>query len=207
MAVVNVDLSEYDAVRNRVKELEEQVKELKKINASLKSNAKVVLRKETVVERPENIQEIGDYGEIFLKRKIRKTREFSESYINFEDVRLKVENEMREEVERSVKDNKDAYEIYTKKYDALEKEYQKKNAKLEESYQKKLLAKEDMIREEYKYTIDKLDKKKNELIQCLNNIGNVATEVILDLNNRFFIPKKSVNKVRQIREIATCKNV
>ena len=28
MALVNVDLSEYDAIRNRVSELEEQVKEL-----------------------------------------------------------------------------------------------------------------------------------------------------------------------------------
>ena len=32
MAVVNVDLSEYDAIRKRNSELEEQVKELKKLN-------------------------------------------------------------------------------------------------------------------------------------------------------------------------------
>ena len=31
MAVVNVDLSEYDAIRKRNSELEEQVKELKKL--------------------------------------------------------------------------------------------------------------------------------------------------------------------------------
>lgn len=50
MAVVNVDLSEYDAIRNRNKELEEQVKELKKLNESLKNDTKVILRKETIVE-------------------------------------------------------------------------------------------------------------------------------------------------------------
>lgn len=48
MAVVNVDLSEYDAIRKRNSELEEQVKELKKLNDSLKQGAKVILRKETV---------------------------------------------------------------------------------------------------------------------------------------------------------------
>lgn len=49
MAVVNVDLSEYDAIRKRNSELEEQVKELKKLNESLKGGSKVILRKETVV--------------------------------------------------------------------------------------------------------------------------------------------------------------
>lgn len=49
MAIVNVDLSEYDAIRKRNSELEEQVKELKELNDSLKQNAKVILRKETVV--------------------------------------------------------------------------------------------------------------------------------------------------------------
>lgn len=51
MAVVNVDLSEYDAIRKRNSELEEQVKELKKLNDYLKQGAKVIIRKETVVER------------------------------------------------------------------------------------------------------------------------------------------------------------
>lgn len=50
MAVVNIDLSEYDAVRSRVKELEAQIEELKKDNEALKTNAKVILRKETQVE-------------------------------------------------------------------------------------------------------------------------------------------------------------
>ena len=49
MAVVNVDLSEYDAIRKRNSELEEQVKELKKLNDYLKQGAKVIIRKETVV--------------------------------------------------------------------------------------------------------------------------------------------------------------
>ena len=110
MAIVNVDLSEYDAIRKRNSELEEQVKELKKLNDSLKQGAKVILRKETVViER------------FFRKRSFfddmrglpteddkcdenRRTLEPSESYVNFEDVRLKVENAMQDEVKRSIYD-------------------------------------------------------------------------------------------------------
>ena len=44
MAIVNVDLSEYDAIRKRNSELEEQVKELKNLNDSLKQGAKVIQR-------------------------------------------------------------------------------------------------------------------------------------------------------------------
>lgn len=56
MAIVNVDLSEYDAIRKRNSELEEQVKELKKLNDSLKQGAKVILRKEVVVETASSIE-------------------------------------------------------------------------------------------------------------------------------------------------------
>lgn len=44
MAVVNVDLPEYDAIRKRNSELEEQVKELKKLNDSLKQGVKPQIR-------------------------------------------------------------------------------------------------------------------------------------------------------------------
>lgn len=40
MAIVNVDLSEYDAIRKRNSELEEQVKELKKLNDSAEAGYK-----------------------------------------------------------------------------------------------------------------------------------------------------------------------
>jgi len=66
----------------------------------LKSNAKVILRKETEVEQIycEREEEPWRDSEL-LHSKPRKKIKSSESYINFEDVRLKVENQMREEVE------------------------------------------------------------------------------------------------------------
>ena len=97
MAVVNVDLSEYDAIRKRNSELEEQVKELKKLNDSLKQGAKVILRKETVVEvnvpRP-RLRGFEPDFDMEEKPTTRRTIESSESYVNFEDVRLKVEQAM-----------------------------------------------------------------------------------------------------------------
>lgn len=93
MAIVNVDLSEYDAIRKRNSELEEQVKELKKLNDSIKQGAKVIIRKETVVEREVDIPSYSHLtGLPTYKRSTHRDRvESSESYVNFEDVRFKVE--------------------------------------------------------------------------------------------------------------------
>ena len=45
MAVVNVDYSEFETLKNRVKELEETVKEKDKTIASLKDGSRVIIRK------------------------------------------------------------------------------------------------------------------------------------------------------------------
>lgn len=77
MAVVNIDLSEYDAIRKRNSELEEQVKELKKLNESLKGGSKVILRKETVLEHETDVPGYGPAGLPTYKR--RESRDVIES--------------------------------------------------------------------------------------------------------------------------------
>lgn len=217
MAVVNVDLSEYDAIRNRNKELEEQVKELKKLNESLKNGIKVILRKETVVENKSIIPR-GHFGkngwEAEDQPKIRRTVESSESYINFEDVRLKVENQMREEVERSIKDNKAACEKYLEKYNSLDADFQikkaeldKKESELEESCKKKLQEENDKMRDKYKDSFTESERKRNELVLCLNRIVSLADIAASELENSWFPPRKTINKVIRISEIATNKKV
>ena len=213
MAVVNVDLSEYDAIRNRNKELEEQVKELKKLNESLKSNAKVILRKETVVksfdyERISNpyFDELGHYNE-GVRPKQTKIVESSESYINFEDVRLKVENQMREEVERSIKDNKDAYEKYLEKYNSLDADFQKKKTELEESCKKKLQEENDKMRDKYKDKFAENERKRNALILCLKQINILADKVNVYLGSRFFVSSAAIEQVKRIMEISSNKEV
>lgn len=71
MAIVNIDLSEYDAIRNRNRELEEQVKELKKVNIdNVRLEAEDEKRKE--VERIFNSykQKYESLKEDFEKKRI-----------------------------------------------------------------------------------------------------------------------------------------
>lgn len=214
MAVVNVDLSEYDAIRSRNKELEEQVKELKKLNESLKNGTKVILRKETQVEFTAIEMEFNPRLGYVDKPTVRKTVESSESYINFEDVRLKVENQMRDEVERSIKSNKESAQAYFEKRNALEGEYQKKKAELdkkeaelEESCKKKLQEENNKMRDTYLDRFNESERKRNELILCLNRILSLADIAASDLENRLFKPTSAIKKVRRISEIATSKKV
>lgn len=216
MAVVNVDLSEYDAIRKRNSELEEQVKELKKLNESLKSGSKVILRKETTLlfNKPRTL--LDDEPQ-------RKTIESSESYINFEDVRLKVEQAMQDEVNRSIHDRnmeKQAYgdkknkldnEYNGKKAD-LKKVYEKKTRDLEEEYKKKTRdleednsRKEIELRNKYYAMVANFESDKLRILNLLPNIRKLADELHDDLNNRFFKPKHAIELANSIINTTTKK--
>lgn len=218
MAVVNVDLSEYDAIRKRNSELEEQVKELKKLNESLKSGSKVILRKETTLlfNKPRTLWDDDDEPQ-------RKTIESSESYINFEDVRLKVEQAMQDEVNRSIHDRnmeKQAYgdkknkldnEYNGKKAD-LKKVYEKKTRDLEEEYKKKTRdleednsRKEIELRNKYYAMVAKFESDKLRILNLLPNIRKLADELHDDLNNRFFKPKHAIELANSIINTTTKK--
>nr|DAL27078.1 MAG TPA_asm: hypothetical protein [Caudoviricetes sp.] len=120
MAMVNVDLSEYDAIRKRNSELEEQVKELKKLNDSLKQGAKVILRKKVVVETDSPVEpwrdsQIAGFRE-GVYRSNKRIVESSESYVNFEDVRLKVD--LKKTYEKKEKDLEEKYARMTGNFEA-----------------------------------------------------------------------------------------
>ena len=140
MAIVNVDLSEYDAIRKRNSELEEQVKELKKLNDSLKQGAKVILREETVVEVNVPGSRYGRFEPGFdmeEKPTTRRTIESSESYVNFEDVRLKVENAMQNEVKRSIYERDCERRAYADEKNKLDGKYNGMKADLKKTYEQK----------------------------------------------------------------------
>ena len=193
MAIVNIDLSEYDAIRNRNRELEEQVKELKKINEDLKSNAKVILRKETISKT--KIKEITyhSFGGVDTVDKPTKINvNTSESYVNFEDVRLKVENEMRKEIEESIEIRK----RYEENYKAIDDEFQQKRAELEESCKKKLLAENDKMRDAYLICI----KAKEEIIKGLEDKikkNHLDAETALGISEGSFFKSKKVENILQ----------
>lgn len=196
MAVVNVDLSEYDAIRKRNSELEEQVKELKKLNESLKVGSKVILRKETVVERKVDVPSFShETGLPILKQCVRRDRvESSESYINFEDVRLKVEQAMQDEVNRSIHDRNLEKQAYAEKKNKLDNEYNGRKAELKKVYEKKTWD----LEEEYHRKECDFESEKLRILNLLPNIRKMAEELHDDLNNRFFKPKHAIELANSI---------
>lgn len=213
MAIVNVDYSEFETLKNRVKELEETVKEKDKTIASLKDGSRVIIRKEVQIEyerfsdsfcRMRGIDKDPLYSQ---DEKPRRTVETSESYVGFEDVRLKVEEHMKDEVKRSIQQRDESranydssvqkYNEKEKKLDAKEKslkdkyaqkeaalisEYKEKGKALEADYLAKGKAYKQQLDADYKIYMKKADR--------LPLINKNAKEALSLLNaNRFFKPK------------------
>lgn len=211
MAIVNVDYSEFETLKNRVKELEETIKEKDKTIASLKDGSRVIIRKEVQIERfIDSIRRMHGFDQDPLysqDEKPRRTVETSESYIGFEDVRLKVEEHMKDEVKRSIQQRDESranYDSSVQRYNEKEKKLDYKEKSLDDNYAKK---KADLI-SEYKekgkaLEADYLAKGKaykRQLEADYNNyikkaarlqfINKNAKEALSLLNaNRFFKPK------------------
>lgn len=201
MAVVNVDLSEYDAIRKRNSELEEQVKELKKLNESLKGGSKVILRKETVViER--FFRKSSLYDDMFCYQPTeddkynenRRTLEPSESYVNFEDVRLKVEQAMQDEINLSIHNRDCERQSYADAKSKLDNEYNLKKVDLEKEYKNKTRD----LEEEYHRKECDFESEKLRILNLLPNIRKLADELHYDLNKRFFKPKHAIELANTI---------
>lgn len=220
MAVVNVDYSEFETLKNRVKELEEAVKEKDKTIASLKDGSRVIIRKEVQIEYERSMFDrmLDSQSDHLYSRddKPRRTVETSESYLGFEDVRLQVEDHMKEEINRSIKqrnDSRESYESSVQKYKEKEKmlddkekslidEYAKKEAALISEYKEKekaleadYLAKGKTYKQQLEIDYNYYIKKAGRLL----SISDSAKEALSRLNaNRFFKPKGVESILAQI---------
>ena len=222
MAVVNVDYSEFETLKNRVKELEETVKEKDKPIASLKDGSRVIIRKEVQIEyetfcepyrRLRGIDKDPLYSQ---DDKPRRTVETSESYLGFEDVRLKVEDKMKDEINRSIKqrdDSRESYESSVQEYKEKEKKLAYKEKSLDDEYAKKqeALISEYKEKEEaleaayldkgkaYKRQLEADYKSYKSQAGRLPLINKNAKEALSLLNaNRFFKPKGVESILAQI---------
>lgn len=220
MAVVNVDYSEFETLKNRVKELEETVKEKDKTIASLKDGSRVIIRKEVQIEYERSMFDrmLDSQTDHLYSRddKPRRTVETSESYLGFEDVRLKVEEHMKDEVKRSIQQRDESranYDSSVQRYNEKEKKLEDKEKSLNDEYAKK----EATLISEYKekekaLEADYLDKGKAykrkleaDFISYENRAGRLpliydnAKEALSLLNaNRFFKPKGVESILAQI---------
>lgn len=222
MAVVNVDYSEFETLKNRVKELEETVKEKDKTIASLKDGSRVIIRKEVQIEyetfsEPYRRLRGIDKDPLYSRDdKPRRTVETSESYLGFEDVRLKVEDKMKDEINRSIKQrdaSREDYESRIDRYNKKEKELDDKEKSLKDKYANKEAALISEYKEKEKaLEADYLDKGKAYKRQLeadyksyknqagrLPLINKNAKEALSLLNaNRFFKPKGVESILAQI---------
>lgn len=220
MAVVNVDYSEFETLKNRVKELEETVKEKDKTIASLKDGSRVIIRKEVQIEYERSTFDIicGSQTDHLYSRddKPRRTVETSESYLGFEDVRLKVEDKMKDEINRSIKqrdDSRESYESSVQKYKEKEKKLDDKEKALNDKYAKKEAAliseykeKEEALEaayldkgKAYKRQLEADYKSYKNRAGYLSSIYDNAKEALSLLNaNRFFKPKGVESILAQI---------
>lgn len=222
MAVVNVDYSEFETLKNRVKELEETVKEKDKTIASLKDGSRVIIRKEVQIEYERFSDPFrrmaGSATEPLYSQddKPRRTVETSESYLGFEDVRLKVEEQMKDDVKRSIQQrdaSRESYESSVQKYKEKEKKLDDKEKSLNDEYAKKEAAliseykeKKEALEAAY---LDKVKAYKRQLEadykSYKNQAGHLplinknAKEALSLLNaNRFFKPKGVESILAQI---------
>lgn len=183
------------------------------MNESLKFGSKVILRKETtlIFNKPRTLWD--DYEDDESQR---KTIESSESYINFEDVRLKVEQAMQDEVNRSIHDRNMEKQAYGEKKNKLDneynrnkanlkKEYEKKAKDLEEKYEKKTKEleednsrKEIELRNKYSAMVRDFESDKLRILNLLPKINKLTTELRDDLVKRFFMPKHAVELAEAI---------
>lgn len=211
MAVVNVDYSEFETLKNRVKELEETVKEKDKTIASLKDGSRVIIRKEVQIEYEryrDPFYEMGgiDKDPLYSQDdKQRRTVETSESYLGFEDVRLKVEDKMKDEINRSIKqrdDSRESYESSVQKYKEKEKKLDDKEKALNDKYAKKEEALEAAYLDKgkaYKRQLEADYKSYKNQAGRLPLINKNAKEALSLLNaNRFFKPKGVESILAQI---------
>lgn len=126
--------------------------------------------------------------------KPRHTIDTSESYLGFEDVRLKVEEQMKDEVKRSIKQRDDARESYessVQEYKEKEKKLDEKEKALEADFLDKGKAYKRQLEADYK-------TYKNQAGR-LPLINKNAKEALSLLNaNRFFKPKGVESILTQI---------
>ena len=199
MSTLHIELSEYDAMRNRNKELEERVKQLEEELKGCKDGSRVIIRK--VMEQKEAGRFL--YYDHLQRRSIYSSEQpkeivVSENYINFEDVREKIEDKMKDAIEASIRFHNEQAENYSRKANSLESEYSEKKSKLDEKFGneiKNIKAERDKVRAENA----ELKRRAREKFSSISNLAIEATE---RLESMWFKPSQAISLVREIANMA-----
>ena len=199
MSTLHIELSEYDAMRNRNKELEERVKQLEEELKGCKDGSRVIIRK--VMEQKEAGRFL--YYDHLQRRSIYSSEQpkeivVSENYINFEDVRVKIEDKMKEDVEASIRFHNEQAENYSRKANSLESEYSEKKSKLDEKFGNEI---KNIKAERYKVRAENAELKRRAR-EKFSSISNLAIEATERLESMWFKPPHVISLVREIANMA-----
>lgn len=219
MAMVQVDLSEYDMLREAKIKAEEEVKELKETIKGLKDKSRVIIQtkyKYHTIDTGKIASELrysDTYNILNIKniidRNLRtQTMEGfngeydSNQYIGFDDVAAKVEAHYKKDIDKVIESyeqsKKDYYDLRDKVEENVRSEYintieqiRKENEKNIEEYEEKI---NDLNIQIYKLNdqIDNLDKTKEKEITELNKIIRDSEKKITELNR---IKKSFIGKL------------
>lgn len=133
----------------------------------------------------------------------RRTIKSSESFVNFEDVRLKVENAMQNEVERSIYDRDCERRAYADEKNKLDGKYNGMKADLKKTYEKK----EKDLEEKYARMTGEFEAKRLRILNKLPKIVTMATDLRDELTKiRFFKPKLAIKLANNIIDFSTKKD-
>ena len=196
MSTLHIELSEYDAMRNRNKELEERVKQLEEELKDCKDGSRVIIRK--VMEQ----KEAGRFS-CYDHHGSEQTKEIvvSENYINFEDVRAKIEDKMKDAIEASIRFHNEQADNYSRKANSLESEYSEKKSKLEQEYEEKKSALDEKFSDDTKDIKAELAKARTELENRESSradIYRLANEALERLESMWFKPSYTISLIREI---------
>lgn len=197
MAIVKVDLSEYDMLRKAKDDAENRVTELLKEVEEYKKNARVIVttkyaaigfNKErmvrTIIDAYHNTCSLSKAVEEGVTAGMMKVGwdtspnyilESSSQIVGFEDVRAKVEDllnaEYREELSNKLNEYEHLKKKYEEKYNSLDREYL-------ENHNKEIKS----IKEEYNNTISSLTESHNKKIAELEYVIESLNSTISELS-------------------------
>lgn len=222
MAMVQVDLSEYDMLREAKIKAEEEVKELKETIKGLKDKSRVIIQtkyKYHTIDTGKIANELrysDTYNILNIKniidRNLRtQTMEGfngeydSNQYIGFDDVAAKVEAHYKKDIDKVIESyeqsKKDYYDLRDKVEENVRSEYintieqiRKEKEKNTEEYEKKINDLNIQI-DKLNNQIDNLNKTKEKEITELNKIIRDSEKKITELNR---IKKSFIGKLFRI---------
>lgn len=208
MATVNVDLSEYDMLRQAKNKAEKEVEELKETIKGLESKSRVIIRSvpanlsaEDVINNFNILRSsnyMGGYSgtrellKMSIERALR-SKVVSSQYINFDDIKLSIEEKIDKEYRESMDASKRSYDIAATSYYNKEKSLEKD---FEEKYKNKLKEKDNEIvnlnvkLEEAKSKIEELRSsfsvRQEEAAKALKEAQDKYDELMGESNKSWF---------------------